>query len=266
MPTVLITGSTAGMGRYLATLLAGMGWTVLAHGRTKRKLDELTAAVDGDIQPIRADLSSLSQVRTLARSARRRTKRLDVLVNNAGVGFGAPGDSRELSGDGYELRLAVNYLAPVLLSRLLTPLLVSSSPSRIVNVGSLGQAPIDRTDLQLESEYDGTNAYRRSKLALAAFTFDLADDLRDSGVVVNCIHPATFMATTMVLDSGITPRSTIADGGDATLRLIVDPALATTGAFYDGDRPARARPEAYDREFRAWLRAETEPLLQPFLA
>ncbi len=262
-PTVLITGATAGMGFYLTSLLAGLGWTVLAHGRDQQKLDELTATVDGDVQQVRADLASLAEVDALAAEVSRRARRLDVLVNNAGVGFGAPGDGRQTSRDGHELRLAVNYLAPVLLTRRLTPLLVRSAPARVINVGSLGQAPVDIDDLQMTRDYDGTEAYRRSKLALAAFTFDAAERLRGSGVTVNCIHPATFMATTMVLDAGISPRSTIADGGDATLRLIVDPSLAeVSGVFFDGLKPSKARAEAYDPGFRRRLGDLTDRLLE----
>lgn len=260
-PTVLITGATAGLGRYLTTLLAAMDWTVLAHGRSKAKLGELVASVPGDVQPVRADLSSLAEVRTLARSVQRKTKRLDVLVNNAGIGFGAPDDPREVGAEGHELRLQVNYLAPVLLTRLLSPLLVRSAPSRVVNVGSLGQQPVDRDDLEMERDWNGTDAYRRSKLALATFTFDLADELRGA-VTVNCIHPATYMATTMVLDSGITPRSTIAEGAEAVLPLIADPSMAgVTGRFYDGLQRAEARPQAYDPVFRRWLRDQTDAIL-----
>ncbi len=264
-PTVLITGATAGMGRYLATLLSGLGWTVLAHGRDSAKLDELVAGLgtDADVQPFEADLASLAEVRKLAKQVGKATNRLDVLVNNAGVGFGAPGDPREVTVDGNEMRLAVNYLAPVLLCRLLRPLLLKAAPSRIVNVGSLGQIPVNTADLQLANNYNGTDAYRRSKLALAAFSFDLAEELRSSKVTVNCIHPASFMATTMVFDSGVTPRSTLAEGGDATLRLIVDPLLSSvTGQFYDGLKTARAAPEAYDVNFRTWLRRVTDELVQ----
>jgi NAD(P)-dependent dehydrogenase (short-subunit alcohol dehydrogenase family) len=159
------------------------------------------------------------------------------------------------------LRLQVNYLAPVLLTRLVTPLLVSSTPSRVVNIGSLGQEPIDRQDLQFEHGWDGAAAYRRSKLALAAFTLDLADELRGT-VAVNCIHPASYMATTMVLDAGISPRTTIAEGAEAVMRLIVDPGMASaTGRFYDGLQRTDARPEAYDADFRRWLREQTDALL-----
>jgi len=104
-----------------------------------------------------------------------------VLVNNAAVGFGAPGEGRQVSADGHELRFAVNYLAPVLLTRLLVPLMTASAPSRIVNVGSLGQVAFDPADAEFEDGYNGVEAYRRSKLALAAFTFDLAEELRDPG-------------------------------------------------------------------------------------
>ena len=110
--------------------------------------------------------------------------------------------------------------------------------------------------------YDGVQAYRRSKLALAAYTFDLADELKTADVTVNCSHPATLMNTTMVVDAGITPVSTLEQGGQATLRLVTDPALeGITGQFFDGLKTSRARPEAYDPQFRARLREVTGWLL-----
>src|SRR5262249_16044945 len=147
---------------------------------------------------------------------------------NAGIGFGGLGASqRELSQDGVELRFAVNYLAPFLLTRLLRPLLVRSAPARVVNVASAGQAPLDFHPPLLEPAYDGMRAYRQSKLALIMFTFDQADELRDAGVTVNCLHPATFMPTKMVLDAGMKPMSSIEQGVQATLRLVADPDLAS---------------------------------------
>ena len=173
-PVVLITGATSGLGRYLADELAGSGWQVLAHGRDERRVAELCRELGHDAQGFVADLASLGAVRDLAADVRARVPRLDVLVNNAGVGFGAPGAARQLSTDGHELRFAVDYLAPVLLTRLLVPLVTASAPSRIVNVGSIGQVPFDPADAEFERGYDGVAAYRRAKLALAAFTFDLA--------------------------------------------------------------------------------------------
>lgn len=105
-----------------------------------------------------------------------------------------------------------------------------------------------------EHRYDGVDAYRRSKLALAAFTFALAGELDPAQVTVNCLHPATFMNTAMVTRGGITPVSAVEQGGAATMRLITDPALdGITGQFFDGLRTARALPQAYNPQFRAEL-------------
>lgn len=265
-PAVLITGATSGLGRYLARQLASSGWQVLAHGRDPARVADLTAdltaELGGDARGYVADLASLGDVRELAALVRVEVPRLDVLVNNAGIGFGAPGEERQASTDGHELRFAVNYLAPVLLTRLLVPLLTASARSRIVNVGSLGQVPFDPADAEFEAGYNGVDAYRRSKLALAAFTFDLAGELAVAQVTVNCLHPATLMNTEMVADAGITPVSTVAQGGEATMRLITDPALdAVTGQFFDGLRTSRALPQAYDRQFRKQLREVTDRML-----
>jgi NAD(P)-dependent dehydrogenase (short-subunit alcohol dehydrogenase family) len=270
-PAVLITGATSGLGRYLARELAGSGWQVLAHGRDPARVAELAAELGGGARDLGggargyvADLAELGQVRDLAAEIRAQVPRLDVLVNNAGIGFGAPGQGRQVSADGYELRFAVNYLAPVLLTRLLVPLLTASAPSRVVNVGSLGQVPFDPADAGFEHGYSGVDAYRRSKLALAAFTFGLAGELEAAGVTVNCLHPATFMNTAMVTQGGITPVSTVEQGGEATMRLITDPALdGVTGQFFDGLETARARPEAYDLRFRAELSEVTDRILGP---
>src|SRR5215203_2611891 len=115
--------------------------------------------------------------------------RLDGLVNNAGI----IQDRRQESANGHELTFQVNYLAGFLLTHRLLPLLKRSAPSRIANVASAGQAPIDFDDVMLERRWDGWRAYRQSKLAQVMMTFDLAEGLRDSGVTVNALHPATLM-------------------------------------------------------------------------
>ena len=261
-PIVLITGATSGLGRYLAQELAGSGWQVLAHGRDPARVADLAAALGGSAQGLVADLASLGDVRDLAAQVHADVPRLDVLVNNAAVGFGVPGEGRQVSADGHELRFAVNYLAPVLLTRLLVPLLTASAPARVLNVGSIGQVAFDPADAEFEHGYSGVDAYRRAKLALAAFTFDLADELKAADVTVNCSHPATLMNTAMVAHAGITPVSTLEQGGEATMRLITDPALdAVTGQFFDGLKTSRARSEAYDPQFRARLREVTDRML-----
>lgn len=256
--TVLITGATSGLGRYLARELAGSGWRVLAHGRGPERVEQLAEELGEGARPYVADMASLAQVRTLAQRVREDVPHLDVLVNNAGIGFGAPDSPRQVSQDGHELRFAVNYLAPVLLARQLVPLLTASAPSRVVNVGSIGQVAFDPHDAEFEHGYNGVDAYRRAKLALAAFTFDLADELADAKVTVNCLHPATFMNTAMVTEGGVEPMSTVEEGGAATMRLITDPALdGVTGQFFNGLSASRALPEAYDGRFRRELREVT---------
>jgi len=258
---VLLTGATSGLGQWLAPRLADAGMTVLLHGRDEAKVRAGVAAVraaGGQAEGHVADLASLAECRRLAGDVAARGD-LDVLVNNAGIGFGAPGGEREESRDGFELRWAVNYLAPVAITRALLDTLRANAPADIVNVGSGGQVPIDFADLQSQKHYDGTVAYRRAKLALAAWTFQLAEELRDSGVRVNCLHPATFMDTAMVAEAGITSKSTVDEGGVATLRLILRP--SGTGKFYNGVREARAHPDTYDPAIRAQLSAATDEAL-----
>jgi len=157
---ILVTGATDGLGRELARRLAAAGATVLLHGRNRARGEALLREIRGATGDHRAslhlaDLASLAEVRRLADDVLGSRDRLDVLVNNVGVGPGRPGARREVSRDGFELRFAVNYLALFLLTRLLRPLLVRSAPARIVNVASAGQASLDLDDPMLERGYDG---------------------------------------------------------------------------------------------------------------
>ena len=256
--TALVTGATDGLGRAVAGELAADGWTVLLHGRDEGRGQAALEAVGGDARLYLADLASLDEVRALADAVLGAEQRLDVLVNNAGIGGSGP---REKSRDGYELRFAVNYLAGYALTRRLLGLLRSSAPARIVNVASGGQAPIDFDDVMLEDGYDGWDAYRQSKLAQVLFTFDLADELRGTGVTATCLHPATFMPTKMVTEGGIAPVSTLEQGVEATLRLIRDPALeGVSGVYFNGTTAARADGQAYDPDARRRLRELSDRL------
>jgi NAD(P)-dependent dehydrogenase (short-subunit alcohol dehydrogenase family) len=254
--TALVTGSTDGVGRFVARQLAGQGVTVLLHGRNRQRGEEVLGEIrrgGGEAAFYQADLASLDAVRELATAVHRDHARLDLLVNNAGIGFGD--GQRRTSVDGHELRFAVNYLAGFLLTHLLLPLLRTSVPARIVNVASAGQQPIDFDDVMLTRGYDGVQAYRQSKLAQVMFTFDLAAELAGSGITATCLHPATFMATTMVRESGATPLSTVEEGGEAILRLAVSPELeGRTGLYCNGLHEARANPQAYDAAAREKLR------------
>ncbi|MBV7694314.1 SDR family NAD(P)-dependent oxidoreductase [Streptomyces sp. TRM70350] len=261
MATVLITGATSGLGRYVAFELARSGHRVLAHGRDPGRTERLVAELraEGAAEGAVADLSCLAEVRELGARVAEAFPALDVLVNNAGVGSGPRGAGRELSADGHELRLAVNYLAPVVLTRALLPVLRANTPARIVNVGSAGQEPLDFDDPEFARGYEGFSAYCRSKFALAAWTFALAEELAGTGVAVNVLHPATFMDTAMVREGGVTPWNSVADGAPGVL------ALATrdmgSGGYFDGTTEARAHEAAYDPQVRKRLAAVTEQLL-----
>ena len=257
--TVLVTGSTDGVGRLVASRLAGQGARVLVHGRDRGRgeqlLDEITVDGRGSAVFLAADFSSLAEVRRLADAVREHCDRLDILINNAGIGSGGSAATRQTSRDGYELRFAVNYLAGFLLARLLLPLLQLNKPARIVNVSSLGQHPIDFDDIMLTHGYTGGRAYAQSKLAQIMFTFDLARELDPATITANCLHPATYMATTMVRQLGVTPISTVEQGAEAILNLAVSPDLdGRSGEFYNGLRPARANAQAYDDSARERLR------------
>lgn len=269
--TVMVTGATDGLGRATATRLAQLGATVVLHGRDAARIDRtcrdirrVTGTGPCRLVPVRADLSSLAEVDALAAEVAGEVEGLHLLVNNAGVGFGTPDGPREESADGIELRLAVNHLAPLRLTRALTPLLRASAPSRVVQVASIGQAEIDLDDLQYTRDWDGTDAYRRAKLAMVVATQQLAEELHGTGVTVNALHPATLMGTTMVTDSGHAPRSTLEEGVTAAMRMVLDPTLdEVTGAFFDGTResPDAVHPQATDPVFRADLLRRSEELI-----
>jgi NAD(P)-dependent dehydrogenase (short-subunit alcohol dehydrogenase family) len=254
--TILITGATDGLGRELALRLGTAGARVLIHGRDAARAERVRADIRaaGGPEPeiLLADLADLHQVDKLADSI---DSELDVLVNNAGIGGGRPGTGREVSADGIELRFAVNYLAGYHLTRRLLPRLAPTGRRHIDDPA--GQQAIDFEDPMMERGWDGFSAYQRSKLAQIMFTIDLA---AEQSVVVNALHPATFMATTMVTESGVSPISSVAEGADATMRLITAPDVPT-GRYFNGLREARANEQAYDAHARERLRTLSDNLI-----
>ena len=265
--TILITGSSDGLGKQTALALAGQGATVLLHGRDRQRLEAsqqkiLEETGNVHVETYLADFADLSEVRKLAQTLQAQHPGLDMLINNAGIGAGKRGQARrEISRDGYELRFAVNYLAPFLLTRLLVPSLRRTPPSRIINVASVGQSPLDFSDMMLERRYDPMQAYSQSKLALIMFTFDLAEALKGEQITVNCLHPASLMNTRMVYESLGYALSTVEEGRDAVMHLATSPALDNfTGIYFDQRLPARPHSQAYDLAARHRLRQLSEQL------
>ncbi|MGO8916072.1 MAG: SDR family NAD(P)-dependent oxidoreductase [Stellaceae bacterium] len=151
-----------------------------------------------------------------------------------------------------------------LLTRLLLPLVTNGAPSRIVNVASAGQQPIDFADIMLTRGYSGTRAYCQSKLAQIMFTIDLADELKGAGVTVNSLHPASYMDTAMVRRAGVTPWSSVEEGAEAILALAASPARdGQSGLYFNGLQPARANAQAYEVAARQRLKAISLQLTGP---
>ena len=267
--TALVTGATSGLGREVAKALGARGLLVLVHGRDEKRVASVVEEVNragGKAEGHVADLASLTAVAALAGRVAAAHPALDVIVNNAGVGAGPPPHRRrEESVDNQELRLAVNYLAPVLLTELLLPALRAAAPARVVNIGSVGQSAVDLDDLGFRRDYDGAEAYFRSKFALSAFTVDLAERTRGGDMTVNCVHPATFMDTFQVREAGIQPWVSPTAGVTPVLNLALGEVGGTeTGEQFEGTRHSRAHRKVYDAGFRARLSKATNQILAPF--
>jgi NAD(P)-dependent dehydrogenase (short-subunit alcohol dehydrogenase family) len=257
---VLITGSTDGIGKQTALELAQMGATVIVHGRSEQKVQSAQQAIrqqapQADLQAATADLASLGQVRAMAADIRRRFERLDVLIHNAGVFL----QERRLSSNGYEMTLAVNHLAPFLLTRELLDLLVGSR-ARVITVASAthARARIDFYNLNAEHHFDGFAAYAQSKLANVFFARELAERLKIKGVTSNCLHPGAI--GTKLLKAGFNSQGASVEQGAATpVYLASSPDVAqTTGKYFVDCEERPVAPLALDRavQQRLWQLSE----------
>ncbi len=269
--TILVTGATDGIGRITAEKLARKGLSVVLHGRSPRSLEvaaaEIRAATGNPkIETAKADFSSLDQVKELAGTISAQQSKLDALINNAGVGPGGLfWQRRQLSKDGHELRFQVNYLAPVLLTHLLLPLL-RAAKGRIVDVASASQGLIRFDDLMLETGYGGLTAYSQSKSALIMHAFSLAEREREAGVTVNALDPGSLLDTKMVRQFMFRGIGRPDDGADAEVHLATSPELAgVTGQYFKQKQMARAHSETYDRATRERLWTVTNRLLEKWL-
>ena len=192
--TVLITGGTSGIGKAMAVAMTAMGANVVVVGRNpargKAAVEEIKARSHSEsVELMLADLSVQSEVRRLAEEFLERYDRLDVLANNAGL----VQSKRTETPDGIETTLAINHLAPFLLTNLLLDRLKGSAPSRVITVSSEAQrwGNMDFEDMQSRRKYRGFPVYGMTKLANIMFTFELAERLGGTGVSANCLHPGS---------------------------------------------------------------------------
>ena len=264
--TVLVTGATGGIGLATALGLAERGAHVAIVGRHPGRLAVAAASLgraghDADV--FVADLSSQAQVRRLAVEVLHRLPRLDVLVNNAGGYW----NSRHVTADGLEHTLALNHLAPFLLTILLLDRLAQAPAARVVTVASNAQSfgRIDLDDLQGCRAYSGARAYNQSKLANVMFTYELAKRLSGTSVTANAVHPGVVSTGFGSGDPALLQRllvplvrplmRTATQGAAASLHVATAPDLAdTTGLFFTSRGPRPSSRRSYDEEVadRLW--------------
>jgi NAD(P)-dependent dehydrogenase (short-subunit alcohol dehydrogenase family) len=238
--TVLVTGATGGLGRETARILTGRGARVIVVGRATEKLARARDELGDGVVTLRADLSSMEEIRRLAAHLTGTEPRLDVLVNNVGVLM----PERAVSDEGMELTLATNLAGPFLLTNLLVPLLLRSAPARIVNVSSGGMYAerIRPDDMEYQrGTYRGASAYARTKRGQVVLTEMWAERLAGSGVVVHAMHPG-WVGTAGVEQSLPTFNTlmkpflrTVAQGADTIVWLATapEPALSTGRFWFD---------------------------------
>ena len=255
MKTILITGSTDGIGRQTALDLAATGHEIILHGRNKVrgilvKDDIIHRTGNRNIHYFNADLTDFSEVKNLATGIKSQFVHLDVLLNNAGV-FST---EKHILPNGFELTFMVNHLAPFSLTLQLLDLLKASDEARIVNVSSMAQAgTIDFDNLNGEKYYDGYNAYGVSKLGNVLFTYKLARELQDSTITSNCLHPGVI--STKLLHAGWgAGGSAVEKGAENEVYVATSPDIkGVSGKYFVNRRESRSSAISYDRKVQERL-------------
>ncbi|WP_105244017.1 SDR family NAD(P)-dependent oxidoreductase [Psychrobacter sp. Marseille-P5312] len=238
--TILITGSTDGIGKLAALNLAKAGHQVYLHGRDADKLDSVimevkavaTGAATNNIDGFVADLSDLNTVRDMAAEVNNKLAKLDVLINNAGIYT----TSSPVTKDGLDVRFVVNYLAPYVLTNALLPLLKKSNKARIINLSSAAQAPIFYPAFAGNERLDDKDAYAQSKLALTMWSMDLADTVADNNINVIAVNPGSLLNTKMVDEAYGKYWSSADKGANILTELTISDEFANdTGKYFDND-------------------------------
>lgn len=264
--TVLLTGGTSGIGKEAATEIARRGATVLVTGRNRSKgeaaVEEIRRrSANEAVDLLVSDFASQDDVRQLAQAVSDRFDRLDVLINNVGLGR----FERHVTEDGIEMTFAVNYVSHYLLTNLLLPVLEAAPSARIINVSSglHADGELDFDDLHRSRSYDGWEAYRQSKLAMVLFTYELARRLEETDVTVNCLEPGFVPGTSLFRDTpwyyrvgfwllDLLPGQFVRTTGKAAetyVYLASSPEVAdVTGRYFLDSRPTRSAPQSYDKE------------------
>lgn len=256
--TILITGSTDGIGLLTAQNLANEGHTILLHGRGAGRLADAVNKVGGKVETYAADLSRISDVQNFASAVIEKHDRLDVLINNAGV----LKVKDTVTEAGHDVRFMVNTFAPYALTRALLPIIPKDG--RIVNLSSAAQAPIDLEAMRGGKQLGHNEAYAQSKLAITIWTRELAKELTDGRVVV-AVNPGSLLASKMVKEGYGISGNDLSIGADILREAALGASFAdVTGKYFDNDSGRFAQPHAaaMDKEHSAQVMKGIEQALQ----
>ncbi len=259
--TILITGSSDGIGQGAAQALLKEGHQVLFHGRNQAKLDHIKSELGDPTKAefYRADLSSFQDTAALATAILTKHKSLDVLINNAGILKTA----NPITNDGYDIRFMVNTIAPYLLTTRLLPAL--SPSSRIVNLSSAAQAPVSIDALWGKARLDDMAAYSQSKLAITSWSKSLHRALRPNSPSIISVNPGSLLATNMVHTSFGLDGNDPNIGINILLRASLDDTFANIeGDYYDNDNQRFAPPqyaEAFDPDTATKLQSNLDKII-----
>jgi NAD(P)-dependent dehydrogenase (short-subunit alcohol dehydrogenase family) len=233
--TILITGSTEGIGRQTALELLRLGHHVVIHGRSPAKTQAAAEGLRGEsgsqaLDTWVCDFSSLAAIRAAAPAFLSAHPKLDVLLHNAGVFT----TTRALSADGYELTFAVNHLAPFLLTHLLAPALEAAAPSRVVVVSSTAHllGAVDFDDLDFAKAFSGQAAYSRSKMCNVLFAAELAGRWKDKRITANSLHPGVVGTKLLREGLGVSHSEPLAQGAATSVHLAVAPEVEGVSGKY----------------------------------
>ena len=248
--TILITGSTDGIGLETARMLVPLGHKVLLHGRNPEKIKKVTEALlkfrdGGRVESYISDLSRMADVEALAKAVTEKHAKLDVLINNAGI-FKVPNPK---TSDGLDFRFAVNTIAPYLLTRRLLQIIDKSG--RVINVSSAAQASVDPAALAGQVQLSDMAAYSQSKLALTMWSCAIANSLGDDGPQIIAVNPASMLGSKMVKQVFGVAGKDLRIGAEILCRLSLSDEFATaSGQYFDNDigRFASPHPDAMDSQ------------------
>ncbi len=261
--TVLITGSTDGIGKQTAFDLAALGYDILIHGRDITKCKNVTQEITAKHPKVQvnyfvADLSVLKDIEQMSDEIHKKYTSLNVLINNAGL----VENTRKVDKNGIERTFMVNHLAPFYLTLLLLDLIKEGRPSRIINVSSqVHAASIDFDNLQGERNYEGRKAYGLSKLGNILFANELVNRLQDESIAVNSLHPGVI--DTNLIRKGWNMRGSDVSTGTKTIvyLTISEEGSAKTGGYFSNEQEKSPKPVALDREKQKKLWETSEKLL-----